>query len=382
MSMKIGFVLDDRLDKPDGVQQYVKLVAHWMKSQGHEVHYLVGDSPKATERNVHNLGRTVGVKFNKNRMAIPLPASRKKIKALLDHEKFDVLHVQMPYSPLLAGRVVSAAGPHTAVIGTFHILPHGFLSSAGTRLLGKVLSRNKRRFDLFFSVSEAARTFSRTHFGIYSIVMPNVVDIAKYQIGTPIKKYADKRNIVFLGRLVERKGAQHLLEAVKQLVASTDKDMAASIRVIICGDGPLRSELKAAAKSVGTEVVFTGFLKEEDKADYLASAEIAVYPATGGESFGIVLIEAMAARAGVVLAGNNPGYASVLSTIPEVLFDPHDAVAAGTLLRRILSDDRLAISLHERQQELVRTFAITKVGPEIEACYRQALAKQHHKRDT
>jgi phosphatidylinositol alpha-mannosyltransferase len=90
----------------------------------------------------------------------------------------------------------------------------------------------------------------------------------------------------------------------------------------------------------------------------------------------------MAARAGVVLAGNNPGYASVLSTIPEVLFDPHDAVAAGTLLRRILSDDRLAISLHERQQELVRTFAITKVGPEIEACYRQALAKQHHKRDT
>ena len=76
--MKIGYVLDDRLDKPDGVQQYVKQVAAWMAAHGHEVHFLVGNSPKATETNVHNLSRTVSVKFNGNKMGIPLPASKSK----------------------------------------------------------------------------------------------------------------------------------------------------------------------------------------------------------------------------------------------------------------------------------------------------------------
>lgn len=102
--MKIAYVLDDRLDKPDGVQQYVRDMSGWMRDKGHEVHYLVGNSPGATESNLHNLSRTVGVRFNKNRMRIPLPASKRAIKQLLDDERFDVLHVQMPYSPLwLAG---------------------------------------------------------------------------------------------------------------------------------------------------------------------------------------------------------------------------------------------------------------------------------------
>ena len=86
--MKIAFVLDDRLDKPDGVQQYVLLLGSWLGAQGHDVHYLVGYSPNATQNNVHNLSKTVGVRFNKNRMAIPLPASVKKIKDILQKQQF------------------------------------------------------------------------------------------------------------------------------------------------------------------------------------------------------------------------------------------------------------------------------------------------------
>ncbi len=231
--MKIGFVLDDRLDKPDGVQQYVKMMGGWMSAHGHEVHYLVGSSPTATENNVHHLSRTVVVKFNKNRMGIPLLASRSKVRQLLAREGFDILHVQMPYSPFLAGRVVSAAGPETAVIGTFHILPHGRLSSAGTRALSAVLAHNKKRFDAFLSVSEAARVFAASHFGIKSVVSTNVVDLKKYRMGKPLKKYSDKQNIIFLGRLVTRKGAPHLLAAYAVLLEK-HSELASKVRVIIC----------------------------------------------------------------------------------------------------------------------------------------------------
>lgn len=383
--MKIGYVLDDRLDKPDGVQQYVKQVAGWMAAHGHEVHYLVGESPKATETNVHNLSRTVRVKFNGNKMGIPLPASRAKIKALLAKEQFDVLHVQMPYSPLLAGRVVSAAGPKTAVIGSFHILPHGFLSKQGTRVLGALLRHNKKRFDGFLSVTKPAQAFSKSHFGITSDISPNVVDLSKFQTGRPLKKYTDKKNVVFLGRLVERKGAPYLLRAFQALLESKP-DLADAVRLIICGDGAERQQLETAAaaitKKTGVEIIFTGFLEESEKPNYLASAQVAVYPATGGESFGIVLIEAMAARAQVVIAGNNPGYSSVFDRVPDALIDPHDTKGFASLLDKALGDPKFIKKIHPAQQQLVKEFDTAVVGPKLETYYRTVLAKRLHKRDT
>src|SRR4051812_41321546 len=104
-SLKIGFVLDDSLDKPDGVQQYVLSMGEWLRSQGHDIHYLVSTTTRSDLSNVHNLGRFVTVRFNGNAMGTPLPASGRKIKRLLRDEQFDVLHVQLPYSPFLAHKV-------------------------------------------------------------------------------------------------------------------------------------------------------------------------------------------------------------------------------------------------------------------------------------
>ncbi len=383
--MKIGFVLDDRLDKPDGVQQYVKLLGSWLTADGHEVHYLVGESPRTTHQNVHHLSRTVNVKFNKNRMAIPLPANKKNIHELLARDQFDILHVQMPYSPLLAGRVVAAAGPHTAVVGTFHILPHGKISSTGTKVLSAVLKKNKQRFDGFISVSAAAQVFAASHFGINSTVLPNVVDLKHYEKGRMLKKYADKQNIIFLGRLVERKGAPYLLDAYSRLVEKYP-EMAATTRLIICGTGPERLKLAQAAKVImknyAAEITFAGFLKEEDKPDYLASAAIAVFPSTGGESFGIVLIEAMAAGAGVTLGGDNPGYRSVIGSVPRTIIDPKNAESFAMTLHLLLKDKELAEHLHAEQQTLVKQFDVDHVAPKIVHFYETALAKREHKRDT
>ncbi len=380
--LNIGFVLDDRIDKPDGVQQYVKLLGNWLTEQGHSVCYLVGYSPQASEHQVYGLSRTFRVRFNKNRMAIPLPAPTRGIKKVLAEHQFDVLHVQMPHSPLLAGRVVNAADDHTAVVGTFHVLPHGALPAVATRALGLVLRRSNRRFDGFLSVSEAARSFAKSHFMIKSTVLPNVVDLKAFSHGRPIASLAGKQNIVFLGRLVERKGARHLLQAYFLLLRNSPH-LCKSTRLVLCGDGPDRRHLEKVAKrireTVEADIYFTGFLAEAEKANYLASADVAVFPSTGGESFGIVLIEAMAAGSGVVIGGNNPGYLTVLEDVDHTTFDPKDTDEFADLMKLLLTDKALVKHIHDKQQELVRQYDIEVVGTKLVTFYRKMLAARRKK---
>ena len=105
--LKIGFVLDSGLDKPDGVQQYVLAVGEWLRGHGHDVHYLVGQTSRRDIQGVHSLGRSVKVRFNGNNGSIPLLARKSKLRAFVAAEHFDVLHVQVPHHPLLAQRILS-----------------------------------------------------------------------------------------------------------------------------------------------------------------------------------------------------------------------------------------------------------------------------------
>jgi phosphatidylinositol alpha-mannosyltransferase len=290
----------------------------------------------------------------------------------------------MPYSPLLAGRVVAAAEDTTAVVGTFHILPHGRLSAVGTRALGALLRRNKKRFDAFLSVSSAAKSFASSHFGIQSSVLPNVVALESYKKGKPLHSLLGKQNIVFLGRFVERKGAHHVLAAYKILLAS-HPELRETTRLVLCGDGPDRQRLENQAKDIrdrGGDVVFTGFLPEDEKKNYLASATIAVFPSTGGESFGIVLIEAMAAGSMVVLGGDNDGYTTVLGDEPMSLFVPSEHDVFAQRLYVFLTDEAKRQALHTAQQKTVTTYDIEHVGPKLIAVYSAALARRAHKRNT
>lgn len=370
--MKIGIVLDDTLDKPDGVQQHVVTVGRWLTEQGHEVHYLVANTERKDIENVHSLGRFVSLNYNRNNVRTPLPASRKKIKALLEAEKFDVLHVQLPYSPFLAKQVIKYASPDTAIIGTFHILPasrwHGYTNTALRVALGKSL----KRFDKIVAVSEPAVHFARKAYGIRADYLPNPIDVAEFRTGKRLGKF-DKRklNIVFLGRLVRRKGILELIEAYNNL----HDDKAAKTRLIICGKGPLKLKANHMVRT-DREVIFTGFVSEKDKPDYLASADIAVFPSTGGESFGIVLVEAMAAGAGVVLGGNNAGYSSVLGAQPYLLFDPNDKAAFVEHLVLFIEDEKLRDRMNKWQQGVVGQYDIATVGPKLVKFYKEALAER------
>jgi phosphatidyl-myo-inositol alpha-mannosyltransferase len=361
--LKIGFLLDDTLDTPDGVQQYVLTVGKWMSEQGHEVHYLVGQTARKDIENIHSMAKNVKVSFNKNKLSIPLPSNKKLIAKKLAQLELDVIHVQMPYSPLFAGRVIKAAPASTKVIGTFHIVPVSWLEKTGAKSLQLITKTTLKRFDEVVSVSQAAQNFAKTVFNLDTKVLPNVVDVSRFRHKPVQKKYI---HIVCLGRLVERKGQIYLLKALAQVQNIYDGDY----KVTIAGKGPLLAKLNDyTAKNGIRNVKFAGFVSEQAKPKLLASADIAVFPSTGGESFGIVLIEAMAAGSRVVLGGNNIGYSSVLGSHQELLFDPKDSFNFTKTLVSFMKNDRARKLAYKWNQSQIISYDIATVGPKLVKIY-------------
>jgi len=362
--VKIALVLDDSIDRPDGVQQYVRSLRSYLESVGHEVHIICSVST-STDPRVHSLARNAQVRFNGNGLRTPLPASRGAIRALLEREEFDVIHVQTPHSPVFAGRVVEEARRLRArsirIVATFHILPDGRVSEWGTKALGVALRKNLRKFDAFAAVSAPAAQFAHDSFGIDCRVIPIGIDLEAFR-RTP-RRDRLRLTVAFLGRLVERKGVLELLEALPLV----EQDLLDRLDVRIAGRGPLLEEAENAVMrgDLADVVTFEGFVSEEDKPQFLADADIAVFPATGGESFGIVLLEAMASGAGVVLAGANPGYLSVIGDRPEVSVDARDTRAFAAALTRLVEDVALREELHREQQEHINSFDLTVVGERV-----------------
>lgn len=370
--LTIGLVLDDGLDKPDGVQQYILALGTWLATEGHSVHYLVGQTSRTDLPNVHSMSRNIAWKFNGNRGTMPLPSRRSFIAKTLAAERFDILHVQVPYSPFMAHRVIKKAHKNTGVIGTFHVAPNDGLMKAGTSGLGFVLRSSLKRFDKMLSVSPAAQRFAKQTFRVDSQVLPNVVDYPRFHDATPFPQYADELpTILFLGRLVPRKGCQLLLEAVKLLQSQPN---APAFRVLICGRGPLEGTLKQYIEDNKLQnIEFAGFVTEADKPRYYASADISVFPSSGGESFGIVLLEAMASGKSVVLAGDNPGYRSVMESQPELLFDPR---SAHELSEKIATQLAGGDAMRAWGETYTASFDVAHVGQQLLTIYDEVLQKR------
>ena len=160
MSLRIGFVFDDTLDVLDGVQQHIVTLGQELARRGHEVHYLVGETHDSPVPNTHPMSRNVMVRFNGNRMRIPLPANTRHIREVLDEYDFDILHVQAPYSPFMAARVLDHAHQRTGVVATYHIASADLASRIGGRALGLVNMHSHRRVDEVIAVSQIAAQYA------------------------------------------------------------------------------------------------------------------------------------------------------------------------------------------------------------------------------
>lgn len=365
--LKIGLVLDDSLDKPDGVQQYVTILGEYLKSIGHDVHYLVAETMRDDLSNIHSLTRYASMKFNQNNVRTPLPSSSKTIKSLLSRLDLDVIHVQMPYSPLFAGKVIRFAPKRTKIVGTFHILPASKTHALANIVLRVGIMRSLYKFDKIMAVSKPAGEFAKRIYGIDSVVVPNCVDLSRFVPTKQIKSHYPTKRIVFLGRFVKRKGAEELVRALRELVGTYNIN---NLEVVMAGKGPDLESVKALAYKMGLKKIisFPGFIDEDRKANLLQTADIAVFPSLGGESFGIVLVEAMAAGAKIVLGGDNPGYSSVLGDRPELLFNPRDPNVFADKLRTMLLNRDVA-SITNWQAEHVKQFGVAVVAKQILGIY-------------
>lgn len=375
--LSVGFLYDDSLDTNNGVSQYVKTVGAWLSANGHQVTYLVGESKLKTWAGgeVYSLSKNLRVAWGGNRLSVSVVPKLKLIKKIVKQKDIDVIHAQVPYSPLMAQIVIGSLGSQTALVGTVHIFPANAVTVFGSKVLKVIYGKSLKRFDEMLSVSKAAQHYATDVFKIKSTIVPNAIDISKFKVEQTLKTNANKK-IVFLGRLVERKGTEELLRAFEVLIKTLP-----SATLTIAGDGPLRQKLEKIVASGGlrNSVKFLGYVDEKDKPKILANADIACFPALGGESFGIVLIEAMAAGAGVVIGGNNPGYASVLGENSAALVDPRDAVAFAARLETFLTDQDMAQKLHEQQQKQVKQYDVAVVGSRLLQIYKEAVASCRQK---
>ncbi len=375
MALTIGFVFDDTLDALDGVQQHIITIGTELVRRGHDVHYLVGETHHSPVPQTVSLARNVMVSFNGNRMRIPLPVCKREIRAALAHNNYDILHIQAPDSPLFGGRVLECAPQSTGVVATYHIAPIDRRACYGGRALGLVNAHSHRRVDEVIAVSQVAAQYAQFTAHTHGTIIANPVNVEKFATAAHrATRDAAHPHIVFLGRLVPRKGAQLLLDALDYGERHGMFPMP-GLHVTIAGDGPLMDDCVQRAARLRTPVQFVGTV-DEGKADLLASADVAVFPAIGGETFGIVLPEAIASGAGVTLAGDNPGYRWTMRGDEDALFSvgPDHARVLAERITRALTDAPWARRLHAREEALLDRYNVQAVTDEVEQVYARAIA--------
>lgn len=363
-------VLDDTLDRNAGAQVYVLTLGDYLTKLGHNVHYIVGETSKKVRPRQHSLAKNLSVKFNGNHLSVPLYTSKKNVTKLLHNEHFDVIHVQAPFSPIMAGKVLKIADGHARIVGTFHILPYGTVASWGNYLLGIWLRLYNKYFNEFITISEPSQEFAKKFYGIDGQIIRYPVDLSqiKKAIKTKLKREHDVE-LLFHGRLVERKGCTELIKAL----AYGDKNslFKKDWFLHISGDGPDRKKLEKqiAKNNLSKKVKFHGRTTDDKKFRLMNLSDITLYPAMSGESFGVVTVEAMATGRPVVLAGNNPGYASVLSDAKGSLFDAKNTVEFADHIAKYINNPKARKTLFNKQQKLVKKYDIKTVAKQLLSVY-------------
>jgi phosphatidylinositol alpha-mannosyltransferase len=367
--LKIGIVTTTYHPYPGGVPEHVYHTCVELGRLGHDVrvvttHFGSGRAPN--EEQVIRIGRSVPIPANGSICPVAVDVRmRGKVRRVLLAERFDVLHLHEPLMPALCLAVLAEA--EVPVVGTFHANNEGAL---GYRLFRPLLESYIDKLDARIAVSAAAvRTVSR-HFGGEYTIIPNGVDIDRFSTATPAPPRGDGSfNILFVGRLEPRKGAKFLLRAMPRILREVPR-----ARLVVVGSGPMSGYYRShLPDGVGDRVVFAGRVSGEALSRYYAEADVFCSPATGGESFGIVLIEAMAAGAAVV-ASDIAGYRDVVKDGVTGLLvrrgDP-DSIAEGVI--RLARDGELRQRLTESAGREVRQYSWDRVTGRILDVYESVL---------
>ncbi len=318
--MKIGLVSPYDYSHPGGVVNHISYLAHHFCQLKHEVKIIapcLKDDDRYFDKNLKVVGRPLPVPYGGSIARISLsPWLPVQIRRTLGKENFDILHLHEPFAPLLC--VSALVQSNCTNVGTFHAC---HARSRSYYLSKPVLKRWMKKLHGKITVSKAALNYVNKYFpGEEYRIIPNGIDAERFSPDGAIRKEFTngKLNILFVGRLEKRKGLGHLISACAIL-----KKKFSNFRLIVVGPGTrLRPGFQEQAKELNLdEIVFTDFVSDAELPEYYRTADIFCAPATGGESFGIVLLEAMACGKPVI-ASNIEGYATVLSHNEEGLLVP------------------------------------------------------------
>ena len=288
---------------------------------------------------------------------------KQRARDLLDAERFDILHFHEPLVPFLSPTLLDAS--QTVNVATFHAFG-GFSPSywVGRRFAGRLAERLHGRV----AVSGAARHFISRYFpGDYTII-PNGVDLDLYADAEPFDELRDGTlNVLFVGRFEERKGLGHLLRAYHRL-----RKRRVDARLLVIGTGPKAREYRRYVGLRGIrDVEFLGRVSDHDKARYFASADIFCAPATGQESFGIVLLEAMAAGVPIV-ASDIHGYKQVVQrNVQGLLVEPRNQRALAAALYALARDPELRHEMGEAGRATAPDYSWPRVTERIVDFYHE-----------
>ena len=364
-SLKIGIVCPYSWDTPGGVQNHIRDLAEFLIASGHNVSVLAPaiDEAKLPDY-VVNAGKPISIPYNGAVARVLFgPVAFARVRQWISQGDFDLLHLHEPAIPSISLLACWAAdGP---MVGTFH--------AAAKRqkiifAIGPILEPAIEKLSARIAVSEAARLTLTDHLDTDAVIIPNGIYANRYTEGKRIEKWSGN-TIGFIGRFEEpRKGLSVLVDALPVI-----SRFAPDVKILVAGPGDPAEVIKSIDPQLRQRFEFLGKITEDEKADFMSSVAVYVAPNTGGESFGIILAEALAGGACVV-ASDIPAFDDILGHGEfGALFESESATELAKVVIDLLRDDEKRKELSSRGKKRAKLFDWTVVAEQIYSVYEMSI---------
>jgi phosphatidylinositol alpha-mannosyltransferase len=369
--MRIAIVSQSYYPQPGGVTEHVHHTALELRKRGHTVHIITanfGSDPHA-DPDVIRIGKNTLVPHHGARSNVTVGVHLgRRLKQVLSDLDPDIIHTHCPLVPTLPLLAIHNAPSRAAIVGTFHAAAE---SCPGYRLFSSVLSRFVERIDTRIAVSDAARRLAHAYFPGRYIIVPNGIDCRRFNPrNRPLERFKDGAfNILFVGRLDRRKGLKYLIHGIS-LAAQTARRR---LRLIVVGENSVRRHLLPKLSN-RVELHFTGMVSRDILPRFYASGDVFCSPAVDKESFGIVLLEAMASGVPVIGTGI-PGYLTLLKHNRNALVvPPRDPNSLSEAIHELLADDLKRQKLRRNGIDFAGQYDWRLIADRLEQVYRDTLA--------
>lgn len=375
--MKIGLVLPYSIARGGGVKEILLALREELEKRGHQS-YIITPRPQNYEnknpKHILLVGNSTDFNSPTHTTAQVSAGMNEDIDRILAEHNFDVLHFHEPWIPMISRQILTRS--KTVNVATFHAaIPDTIMSRTLAKAVTPYTKSLLKYIDVFTAVSEPAAVYICSLTDEPVALIPNGIDLKAFK--APLKRSDKhrKKTIFYVGRLEGRKGIKYLLHAFKE-VSRQDPD----VSLIIAGDGPDRDKLEMQAADLElNNVEFLGYISQSEKIKHLRKADLFCAPSIFGESFGLVLLEAMATGL-VAVAGDNPGYESVMKGLGAIsLVNPKHTSEFARRLELLLRENDLRKIWRDWASKEVVQYGYTNIVSQYEEIYKEAIHKNKNR---